>query len=794
MAVSLYSQNYCVGYCDTGMSTCYSDTLSNPSGSISLTIEGDGFCCAGFLNGNSTNYNCAQLNITVPPGTEGLEFAYNGPNQCAIDVHDLAAGCPDSRNNGSSVCDPFCPSNQTYCEGEPGAQYVTFVFTLCKEGNFNPITLDIIGVPKACLEVQDANEDCDVDFFVSENAVWSANPASALNYLSCLDCTNPTFSYNGPAINDCNGVDFEYTITTGTTLCDSIDQVTRNMTVYPTLDGTISNICLDECRTELSYVPFVDCSDIVYYLTNGLGDTLDMNSSGVFDVPSDNTFYYITASRPGTPSCWNTESYLAVPEAISPNFTSIPADVTLEYNVSPFPDTLVSTLGFPTALDNCDPDPVITYYDDFSSFYLCGNTGTINRVFVVTDDCGNSQSVIQEITIEDNTDPIITNCPPDVNNITGCDTLDVAGQIGGLTYNVNWSSISLSQFNSVGGDVEEANSYTIMYKDSINDFSCPNPIINVIRTFMIIDDCGGQDVCTQNLEFYDYTEPSITCPPPLMSVDGCDENDVTAASTGLDYAPVWTPVDNSTYFSLGGTINDVCGFLSIIYQDAIVPDQCPQAMLYVTRTFIVTDQCANTQSCQQTIEVYDLSGPVVSSHPDITVDCDNVPPYTDPVVSDACYTVIPLSYQQDTVSVVCDSEYELSRTWVFEDDCGNQTTHIQLINVIDTVPPVLVCPGSITLVYDASCLVDTTLNNAGFPLVTDVCSSSTWSYLDDLSGINDYNGHGTIVRTFIASDDCGNSETCFQYITLDGEFCGDGCPVIYTNGFIRYNRLQDSGG
>ncbi|NNE25256.1 MAG: hypothetical protein HKN09_00305, partial [Saprospiraceae bacterium] len=61
-------QNLCTGNCNTGQSTCYYDTLSTSTATLTVSLEGIGMCCTGFQNGNSTNYNCAQMFITVPPG------------------------------------------------------------------------------------------------------------------------------------------------------------------------------------------------------------------------------------------------------------------------------------------------------------------------------------------------------------------------------------------------------------------------------------------------------------------------------------------------------------------------------------------------------------------------------------------------------------------------------------------------------------------------------------------------------------------------------------------------------
>ncbi|NNE13641.1 MAG: hypothetical protein HKN51_01610 [Saprospiraceae bacterium] len=789
---SLNAQSFCWGNCDLTQSKCYYDTLATPTSQIALTVEGDSICCDGFRKGGSLNYNCAQLFIVAPPGTEGLKFSSSGPNQCAIDVHELQNGCPANRNNGISICDPFCPDMTTYCVGEPGATNIEFIFTLCKEGNFNAIDLLVEGVPKPCLQTEDTNEDCDVTFNVSEGATLSSVPASALSYLSCITCTTPVFTYGGTPVTDCNGISIEYIAFTPPTECEVALTISDTMLVYPTLDGTITDVCEDTCRATITYNPDVVCPDIVFDLINDVGDTIATNTTGIFLVDSDSKVYEISASRPGTIECWNSEYYTANPETVPPDLINFPPDISIYLDSLSIPDTLTTTTGFPEATDNCDLNPAITYTDDVSGLTGCSDTGDIIRTFVATDDCGNiSTPLVQTISILDTMPPIILTCPPNIDEITGCDTLDL-GSIGGLAYSTTPVIITVAQFTTVGGSYEEANGVTISYSDVISDNTCPNPLIVVWRTFVVTDDCGNSDSCVQVLEFVDYTDPEVTCPPPLLSVDGCDEFDVTEASTGLDYAPVETPVSNAVFISLGGTINDICGFLSITYIDAIVPDLCPAAMLSVTRTFIVTDECDNTDTCQQDIEVYDLSGPEFSGNEDVTVQCDSIPSDDDPIVWDDCSAVTKIYYQEDTITYTCVDEFTLQREWGYEDNCGNESYLVQIITVIDTLPPVVTCPPDVTLTYDNTCIIDTLIGTLGWPTVVEQCTSvNSITYSDDVSGINTFNGHGTIIRTFVVADECGNVITCDQTITLDGVLCGTGCGYIYTNGMIRYNSQRE---
>jgi hypothetical protein len=69
------------------------------------------------------------------------------------------------------------------------------------------------------------------------------------------------------------------------------------------------------------------------------------------------------------------------------------------------------------AFDNCNGIPTITHLGDVISNQTCANRYTITRTYRATDECGNSSSCAQTITVNDVTPPTIT-CPPNVT--TAC--------------------------------------------------------------------------------------------------------------------------------------------------------------------------------------------------------------------------------------------------------------------------------------------------------------------------------------------------------------------------------------
>ena len=122
-------------------------------------------------------------------------------------------------------------------------------------------------------------------------------------------------------------------------------------------------------------------------------------------------------------------------------------------------------------------------------------------------------------------------------------------------------------------------------------------------------------------------------------------------------------------------------------------------MIY--RVWTATDACGNNTSCTQLIEIFDTQAPDWTYCPaDLTVECNES---TDPEntggyasATDACSDVT-VSYADVTAEGDCDNEYTIERTWTAVDDCGNNTSKAQIIEVLDTTPPVITCPGDVTV-------------------------------------------------------------------------------------------------
>ena len=109
---------------------------------------------------------------------------------------------------------------------------------------------------------------------------------------------------------------------------------------------------------------------------------------------------------------------------------------------------------------------------------------------------------------------------------------------------------------------------------------------------------------------------------------------------------------------------------------------------------------------------------------------------------------------------VCSGNYTIVRTWTATDECGNVSTASQTITVGDNDAPQIVIsplPSS----FDCSDVIP-----AGNATVSDNCdNAATFTVAESMingSCANDYQ----LVRTYTATDACGNSSTATQVINV----------------------------
>lgn len=173
----------------------------------------------------------------------------------------------------------------------------------------------------------------------------------------------------------------------------------------------------------------------------------------------------------------------------------------------------------------------------------------------------------------------------------------------------------------------------------------------------------------------------------------------------------------------------------------------------IMRLYRAYDDNGNQSVEMQFIHVVDETAPLFSSIENLTIDCTDSVVFTTPQVTDNCneftltsFDIIEYGYNS------CSTQY--IRIWEATDIVGNSSMTTQTITSTDLTPPIIT--GQIYLELSDSVNIDSI-----FVTVTDNCSIPTISYSDvETSGNN-------IIRTYTATDYCGNISTFEQIIHID---------------------------
>jgi hypothetical protein len=200
---------------------------------------------------------------------------------------------------------------------------------------------------------------------------------------------------------------------------------------------------------------------------------------------------------------------------------------------------------------------------------------------------------------------------------------------------------------------------------------------------------------------------------------------------------------------------------------------CAGDPLVYTRIYEVTDNCGNTVTCTQEFTyLTDEEGPELACPVDVTVECDQTDDLSltgQPLATDNCtpQDQITLTYEDDESGLTdCGGTGALLRTWTATDLCGNTSTCSQQITVVDLTTPILNCPPNITV----NCGEETVLSITGEATATDNCTENvSITYEDDTGGFSEC--EGVIIRTWTATDECGNETICEQEITVNAVDC-----------------------
>ncbi len=351
--------------------------------------------------------------------------------------------------------------------------------------------------------------------------------------------------------------------------------------------------------------------------------------------------------------------------------------------------------------------------------------GSSTRTWTATDECGNTATASQTINFADTEAPVPNEMPADITISCG-DPVEFADD-------PTWTdNCDTDIFTSV--------------EDSTEDPGCPTIIVHV-RVWSAIDDCGNLGTVKQRIFVQDFEGPEFTFVPEDTTVE-CDADVVFGTPTAED--------------NCGGPV-------TITFEDEVTGSGCD---VTTTRTWTATDECGNTSTASQSISAIDNEPPVftyVPPTPDI--DC-MVPPFDweDPIAEDNCGTVTLTYVEEAPNGSICDEGAAYVRKYTATDECGNIACVdvVIWVNADEGAPVFTFVPEDLTFYC-----VD------GEPMIPDAeavddCDPDvTITYEDEFNTDPDDCGNGygyDIVRTWTATDHCGNTTTAVTLAWVKGPF------------------------
>ena len=377
------------------------------------------------------------------------------------------------------------------------------------------------------------------------------------------------------------------------------------------------------------------------------------------------------------------------------------------------------------ASSDCSLASVLFVADQPVSADVCASE--IDRVYEVTDGCGQTAVVTQRISWSVDTDlPVITAMPSGGN--LGC----------------NVGALPLVDLSQVQAEDSCGIASIIHLLDKTNVVDC---LTVVTRTFRVTDLCGNDlDADVIYSWSSDATAPLITAPAGFQAdIElGCNPS-VTA----------FPPVD-PTQFS----VEDDCGQVEVTF--AYEQSETNQCVTTLSRVYSASDACGNASSVTQSFRFFvDTSAPQPAIVPaDLNLGCataSDVPAPDAAVfnIVDMCGTAVETNLVEETANN-SGCQVVITRTYEVTDICGNTGRAVQAIRYTDNQGDLaLSCPGPMDLGCNPAQIPTPSETS---PAALGGCDATSVQHLGDTKVINQC--VTTIARRYSITDACGNTATC----------------------------------
>ncbi len=501
----------------------------------------------------------------------------------------------------------------------------------------------------------------------------------------------------------------------------------------------------------------------------------------------------------GGNACWG---YVKIEDKSIPDLTC-PIDATIGCNASSLPViTGVPTLSsgtstlqsdgtyLVTGFDNCG-NATLTYTDE-ETINGCSDTfsASIVRTWVVTDLSGNSKSCSHTISVTRSSTIDVTFPQNYDDALTGPGSLQACN-------NTNPSAVGYWIALDTGYPSPESTGYPLgtscsnMHVSYVDEaFAiCGNHSFKIQRTWTVHDQCTD-DVVTavQLITVMDNQPPVLSAVMDQTQLTGSyscgadflvPEPIVINECSNWDYTVLYKPEDNMSADPLDGALTDG------VVRDPITGQYTIENLVStgneVWVIYVVTDECGNETIIRFEIEFEDEVQPIPVCDQytyltlnELGVAYGDVSTFDDGSWDNCGVDRITIRRMNNNgcsqpsgnelVKFCCQDvgTVQMVQLTVY-DAAGNSNFCMVEVEVQDYEPPVISCPADIEINCGDQI---SNLSVYGSATTTDICGANITE--SSVTDINDC-GLGSVIRTFTATDNAGNTATCQQVITIQDD-------------------------
>ena len=366
------------------------------------------------------------------------------------------------------------------------------------------------------------------------------------------------------------------------------------------------------------------------------------------------------------------------------------------------------------------------------------NVGVTTITYTLVDGSSNSRTATMTVTVTDDENPVISNCPQNVTVYTSNGRL-TCNQVATWTAPTANDNCNISTFTSNynSGNVFPVGTTTVVYTAT--------------------DIHSNVSTCTFTVTVIDNTAPVISGTPNNIT-EYTGNGRLTCNQTATWTAPI--------------AVDNCLGTISYTTQSHAPGSTFPVGVTTVTYTF--TDNASNTSTTSFTVTVIDNTAPVISGTPnDITVNtgagrltCNQTATWTAPTALDNCKGSMSYTTQSHAPGATFPVGVT-TVTYTFTDDAGNTSTTSFTVTVLDNTAPVISGTPNNMTIYSNSVNPLTCSQTATWtaPTALDNCQG-TMSYTTQshTPGASFSQGLTTVTYTF--TDNAGNTSTSSFTITV----------------------------